>query len=58
MTHFHLDHSGALPYFLTRTNFRGTTYMTHPTKAILKLLFSDYVKVSNIGSEAERLYTP
>ena len=58
ITHFHLDHSGALPYFLTKTLFNGTTYMTHPTKAILKLLFSDYVKVSNIGTEAERLYTP
>lgn len=58
VTHFHLDHSGALPYFLTKTLFAGTTYMTHPTKAILKLLFSDYVKVSNIGTDAEKLYTP
>ncbi|CAG9321353.1 unnamed protein product [Blepharisma stoltei] len=58
VTHFHLDHSGALPYFLTKTIFKGTTYMTHPTKAILKLLFSDYVKVSNIGTDAEKLYTP
>jgi cleavage and polyadenylation specificity factor subunit 3 len=58
VTHFHLDHSGALPYFLTKTVFNGSTFMTHPTKAILKLLFSDYVKVSNIGSDAERLYSP
>lgn len=58
VTHFHLDHSGALPYFLTKTVFGGTTYMTHPTKAILKLLFSDYVKVSNIGIDSERLYSP
>lgn len=58
VTHFHLDHSGALPYFLTKTIFNGTTYMTHPTKAILKLLFSDYVKVSNIGVDSERLYSP
>lgn len=58
VTHFHLDHSGALPYFLTKTIFNGATYMTHPTKAILKLLFSDYVKVSNIGTDSERLYSP
>ena len=57
VTHFHLDHSGALPYFLTKTAFEGTTYMTHPTKAIIKLLFSDFVKVSNIGSDNEKLYT-
>ena len=57
VTHFHLDHSGALPYFLTKTTFDGTTYMTHPTKAIIKLLFSDFVKVSNIGSDNEKLYT-
>lgn len=58
VTHFHLDHSGALPYFLTRTVFEGTTFMTHPTKAIIKLLYSDFVKVSNIGTDTEKLYTP
>lgn len=57
ITHFHLDHSGALPYFLTKTAFDGATYMTHPTKAIIKLLFSDFVKVSNIGNDHEKLYT-
>lgn len=57
ITHFHLDHSGALPYFLTKTTFNGTTYLTHPTKEIIKLLFSDFVKVSNIGSDNEKLYT-
>lgn len=34
ITHFHLDHCGALPYFLEKTDFRGKVYMTHPTKAI------------------------
>ena len=25
VSHFHLDHAGALPWFLQRTTFRGTT---------------------------------
>jgi cleavage and polyadenylation specificity factor subunit 3 len=36
VTHFHLDHCGAVPYFLERTNFKGKVYMTYPTKAIYK----------------------
>jgi cleavage and polyadenylation specificity factor subunit 3 len=58
LTHFHLDHCGALPYLLTKTHFRGLTWMTEPTKAITKLLLSDYVKVANMGSETERIYSP
>jgi cleavage and polyadenylation specificity factor subunit 3 len=44
---FHLDHCGAVPYFLEKTNFKGRIFMTHPTKAIYKLLLSDFVKVSD-----------
>ncbi|XP_063715525.1 cleavage and polyadenylation specificity factor subunit 3-like [Symsagittifera roscoffensis] len=51
VTHFHLDHCGALPYFLTKTAFKGRCFMTHATKSIYKLLMSDYLKVSNIGSD-------
>ena len=51
VTHFHLDHCGALPYFLEKTEFNGKCYMTHPTKAIYKLLLSDYVKVSHVNTE-------
>ncbi|XP_033097571.1 cleavage and polyadenylation specificity factor subunit 3-like [Anneissia japonica] len=51
VSHFHLDHSGALPYFLKRTNFRGRVFMTHATKAIYRWLLSDYVKVSNISAD-------
>lgn len=36
VTHFHLDHCGAIPYFLQKTNFKGKTFMTYPTKAICK----------------------
>ena len=55
ITHFHLDHCGALPYFLEKTNFEGECFMTHPTKAIYKLILADYVKVSHVNTE-ESLY--
>ena len=56
ITHFHLDHVGALPYFLEKTTFQGKVFMTHPTKAIYKWLLLDFVKVSNVSPE-ETLYT-
>ena len=52
ITHFHLDHCGALPYFLEKTTFNGECYMTHPSKAIYKYILADYVKVSHTNSEA------
>ena len=55
ITHFHLDHCGALPYFLEKTNFRGECYMTYPTIHIYKLLLADYVKVAHSKAE-ESLY--
>lgn len=44
---FHLDHAGALPNFLEKTNFEGAVYMTHPTKAITKMILMDFIKVSH-----------
>jgi len=57
VSHFHLDHAGALPWFLQRTTFHGKCYMTHATKAIYRWLLSDYIKVSNISSSEQNLYT-
>lgn len=56
ISHFHLDHCGALPWFLNKTNFKGRCFMTLATKAIYKLLLSDCIRVSNVSAE-EMLYT-
>ena len=55
VTHFHLDHSGAVPYLLGRSDFKGRIFMTHPTKPICKLLWQDYARVSKISAE-ENIY--
>lgn len=46
ITHFHLDHSGATPYFVSLTDFNGKVFMTEPTKAICKLVWQDYARVN------------
>lgn len=51
VTHFHLDHSGAVPYFVSRTEFKGKVFMTHPTRPICKMLWQDYARVSKIAAE-------
>ncbi|KAK3725515.1 endoribonuclease ysh1 [Vermiconidia calcicola] len=47
ITHFHMDHAASLPYVLSKTNFTGKVYMTHPTKAIYKWMMQDSVRVQN-----------
>ena len=57
---FHVDHSSALPYVLSKTNFKGRIFMTHATKAIYKWLIQDNVRVSNTASSSDQrttLYT-
>lgn len=34
-----------------QTTFKGRVFMTHATKAIYKLLLTDYVKVSKVSVE-------
>ena len=43
-----LDHASALPYVLGKTNFRGTVFMTHPTKAIYKWLVTAAAKLATL----------
>ncbi|KAF4668755.1 Integrator complex subunit 11 [Perkinsus chesapeaki] len=56
VTHFHLDHSGAVPYLIGRTDFKGRTYMTHPTRPICRLLWQDYARVSKITAAEDQVY--
>ncbi|XP_022944195.1 cleavage and polyadenylation specificity factor subunit 3-II isoform X1 [Cucurbita moschata] len=45
ITHFHLDHIGALPYFTEVCGYNGPIYMTYPTLALAPLMLEDYRKV-------------
>ncbi|KAI0395013.1 cleavage and polyadenylation specifity factor [Xylariaceae sp. FL0594] len=59
ISHFHIDHAASLPYVLSKTNFRGRVFMTHPTKAIYKWLIQDSVRVGNTSSNptSQPVYT-
>mmetsp|Transcript_10471 Transcript_10471/g.26898 ORF Transcript_10471/g.26898 Transcript_10471/m.26898 type:complete len:681 (+) Transcript_10471:291-2333(+) len=46
ITHFHLDHCGALPYFSEMRGYDGPIFMTYPTKAIAPILLEDYRKIT------------
>lgn len=46
ISHFHLDHSGALPYFTEVCKYDGPIYMTQPTKAVIPILLEDFRKIS------------
>jgi cleavage and polyadenylation specificity factor subunit 3 len=50
ITHFHLDHCGATPYFVQRTKFRGHVFMTHPTKALFRMVMHDFMRVGVAGT--------
>lgn len=46
ISHFHLDHCGALPYMTEMVGYNGPLYMTYPTKAICSILLEDYRKIA------------
>lgn len=54
VTHFHLDHCGALPYFCNQTAFKGKIFMTSATKAFYKMVMNDFLR---IGAGASDLVT-
>lgn len=52
VTHFHLDHAASLPYLTEKTKFKGRIFMTHPTKAVLRLLLGDYLRLLQMKSSS------
>jgi len=46
ISHFHLDHCGALPFMSEMVGYAGPIYMTVPTKAIAPILLEDMRKVA------------
>eukprot|EP00775_Hariotina_reticulata_P005494 gene5494-5729_t len=42
ISHFHLDHIGALPFFTEVCGYSGPVYMTYPTRAIAPVMLEDY----------------
>ncbi|XP_071519823.1 integrator complex subunit 11 [Panulirus ornatus] len=46
ISHFHLDHCGALPYMTEMMGYNGPIYMTQPTKALCPVLLEDMRKVA------------
>ncbi|OHT00200.1 RNA-metabolising metallo-beta-lactamase family protein [Tritrichomonas foetus] len=56
ITHFHIDHCAAVPWFLMQTGFHGKCYMTPLTKAIFKILLQDYVRVSSGNNNDQSLF--
>ena len=51
LTHAHLDHAGMLPV-LFKYGYRGPVYCTPPTRDLMLLLQSDYLKIG--GAEGKR----
>eukprot|EP00918_Siedleckia_nematoides_P049223 GHVU01107956.1.p1 GENE.GHVU01107956.1~~GHVU01107956.1.p1 ORF type:complete len:388 (+),score=34.96 GHVU01107956.1:350-1513(+) len=45
ITHFHLDHCGALPHLTERLGYRGPILMSYPTKALAPVLLADCCRV-------------
>ncbi|KAI5151135.1 integrator complex subunit 11 [Enteropsectra breve] len=57
ISHFHLDHCGALPYFTEVIGYNGPIYMTYPTRAVLPILLEDCQKILSMRSKDEKMYT-
>ena len=57
ITHFHLDHCGALPHLVSVCGYSGPVYMTQPTAAIMPILLRDYVHIMHDRRGIADFYT-
>eukprot|EP00761_Pharyngomonas_kirbyi_P010020 gb/GECH01010038.1/.p1 GENE.gb/GECH01010038.1/~~gb/GECH01010038.1/.p1 ORF type:complete len:645 (+),score=101.70 gb/GECH01010038.1/:1-1935(+) len=58
ISHFHLDHCGALPYFTEVCGYDKQVYMTYPTKAISPILLEDYRKIMVDRKGEKNFFSP
>lgn len=56
ITHFHLDHCGAVPYLVASTGFKGHIFMTHATKSIFHTMMKDMLRMHK-GNPQRQLFT-
>lgn len=56
ISHFHLDHCGALPYFTEILGYKGPIYTTYPTKAVLPILLEDCQKILSMKNRDGQIY--
>ncbi|ORM41098.1 Integrator complex subunit 11 [Babesia sp. Xinjiang] len=45
ISHFHLDHVGALPFLTEHLGYKGPVFMTYPTRGLAPILLRDSVQV-------------
>ena len=46
VSHFHLDHCGALPYLTEQCGYAGPIVMSEPTRALCPVLLEDYRRIT------------
>ncbi|OIR57531.1 MAG: Integrator complex subunit 11 [Amphiamblys sp. WSBS2006] len=49
ITHYHIDHSGAIPYLVEICGYSGPIYTTHPTLESIPILLNDNSKLDQLG---------
>lgn len=55
ISHFHIDHCGALPYFTEILGYNGPIYMTHPTKSALPIILEDSRKILELKNNKDNI---
>eukprot|EP01138_Halocafeteria_seosinensis_P014411 gb/GECG01014712.1/.p1 GENE.gb/GECG01014712.1/~~gb/GECG01014712.1/.p1 ORF type:complete len:417 (+),score=46.16 gb/GECG01014712.1/:1-1251(+) len=57
ITHFHLDHVGALPHFTERMKgFKGRIFATHATVAVMRMILADMIRITAQNYSGTQLY--
>lgn len=57
ISHFHLDHIAALPYYTEIIGYNGPIFMTYPTKAMSNLILQDYINIQKVNLDKSLLYS-